>query len=244
MDCVRHAGDADTTNAQDGLASRRRHERHAAMTERLVSDDPPVQCRRRRRAGAALRRRRGNHQVTQEAVRGREAIRSMFAREFATARMVCIPAAIHDAGESSPSNGGTPWACAAADSSRSATLDRLPARLLGQTVVSEAPPPAIRVKLWGRWRAGLSSRRWMHERRTSTRMKTSSRRRPSASASLVARAWCGRSSRPYCPRSARPCRTHATRSDFAGFTHHVGFYPTPSGIETCRKELSRIVEFK
>lgn len=40
-----------------------------------------------------------NHQVTQEPVCGREAIRSMFAREFATATMVCIPEAIHEAGD-------------------------------------------------------------------------------------------------------------------------------------------------
>lgn len=40
-----------------------------------------------------------NHQVTQEPVCGREAIRSMFAREFATAKMVCIPEAIHEAGD-------------------------------------------------------------------------------------------------------------------------------------------------
>jgi len=40
-----------------------------------------------------------NHQVTREPVRGREAIRAMFAQEFATAKMVCIPEAIHEAGE-------------------------------------------------------------------------------------------------------------------------------------------------
>lgn len=40
-----------------------------------------------------------NHQVTQEPVAGRDAIRAMFEREFAQAEMVCIPEAIHDAGD-------------------------------------------------------------------------------------------------------------------------------------------------
>lgn len=40
-----------------------------------------------------------NHQVTQEPIEGRQAIRAMFEREFATANMVCIPEAIHEAGE-------------------------------------------------------------------------------------------------------------------------------------------------
>lgn len=40
-----------------------------------------------------------NHQVVQEPVVGRAAIREMFAREFATAEMVCIVEAIHEAGE-------------------------------------------------------------------------------------------------------------------------------------------------
>jgi hypothetical protein len=40
-----------------------------------------------------------NHQVTQEPVRGREAIRTMFEQEFAGAEMVCIPEAIHEAGD-------------------------------------------------------------------------------------------------------------------------------------------------
>ena len=40
-----------------------------------------------------------NHQVTQGPVEGREAIRAMFEREFATAEMVCIIEAIHEAGE-------------------------------------------------------------------------------------------------------------------------------------------------
>jgi limonene-1,2-epoxide hydrolase len=40
-----------------------------------------------------------NHQVTQDPVEGRTAIRAMFAREFAAAEMVCIIEAIHEAGE-------------------------------------------------------------------------------------------------------------------------------------------------
>jgi len=40
-----------------------------------------------------------NHQVALEPVMGREAIRAMFAREFASATMVCVPDAIHEAGE-------------------------------------------------------------------------------------------------------------------------------------------------
>ena len=40
-----------------------------------------------------------NHQVTQEPVAGREAIRAMFEREFAGAEMVCMVEAIHEAGE-------------------------------------------------------------------------------------------------------------------------------------------------
>lgn len=40
-----------------------------------------------------------NHQVTQEPVRGRSAIRDMFEREFSAANMVCIVDRIHDAGD-------------------------------------------------------------------------------------------------------------------------------------------------
>lgn len=40
-----------------------------------------------------------NHQVTQDPIVGRDAIRSMFEREFANATMVCIPEIIHEAGE-------------------------------------------------------------------------------------------------------------------------------------------------
>jgi hypothetical protein len=40
-----------------------------------------------------------NHQVALDPVVGREAIRAMFKHEFATATMVCIPEAIHEAGD-------------------------------------------------------------------------------------------------------------------------------------------------
>ena len=40
-----------------------------------------------------------NHQVTQDPVEGRDAIRAMFEREFAAVDMTCIVEAIHDAGE-------------------------------------------------------------------------------------------------------------------------------------------------
>jgi SnoaL-like domain len=40
-----------------------------------------------------------NHQVALEPVVGREAIRAMFVKDFATAAMVCIPEAIHEAGD-------------------------------------------------------------------------------------------------------------------------------------------------
>jgi hypothetical protein len=40
-----------------------------------------------------------NHQVAIDPVVGREAIRDMFSREFGVAKMVCIPEAIHEAGD-------------------------------------------------------------------------------------------------------------------------------------------------
>ena len=40
-----------------------------------------------------------NHQVAEQPVEGRAAIRSMFEREFATAEMVCIPEHIFQDGE-------------------------------------------------------------------------------------------------------------------------------------------------
>lgn len=40
-----------------------------------------------------------NHQVVTQPIVGKEAIRAEFCREFALARMVCIPERIHEAGE-------------------------------------------------------------------------------------------------------------------------------------------------
>jgi limonene-1,2-epoxide hydrolase len=40
-----------------------------------------------------------NHQVMQQPVEGRVAIREMFERDFATAEMTCIPEIIHEAGD-------------------------------------------------------------------------------------------------------------------------------------------------
>jgi ketosteroid isomerase-like protein len=40
-----------------------------------------------------------NHQVTQEPVEGRDAIRAMFRRDFAAADMSCIVKSIHEAGD-------------------------------------------------------------------------------------------------------------------------------------------------
>ena len=40
-----------------------------------------------------------NHQVAEAPVQGREAIRAMFAREFAAAEMVCVPEHIFEEGE-------------------------------------------------------------------------------------------------------------------------------------------------
>ena len=40
-----------------------------------------------------------NHQMPEQPVEGRAAIRQMFEREFAAANMVCIPKIIHEAGD-------------------------------------------------------------------------------------------------------------------------------------------------
>lgn len=40
-----------------------------------------------------------NHQVAQEPVTGKSAIKEMFVREFATAKMVCIPENLFEEGE-------------------------------------------------------------------------------------------------------------------------------------------------
>jgi hypothetical protein len=63
--------------------------------------DNPIQCRPADVDGLASLYAEDavNHQVALEPVVGREAIRAMFKREFATATMVCIPDAIHEAGD-------------------------------------------------------------------------------------------------------------------------------------------------
>lgn len=40
-----------------------------------------------------------NHQVALEPVRGRDKIREMFERDFARAKLVCVPDVIHEAGD-------------------------------------------------------------------------------------------------------------------------------------------------
>lgn len=40
-----------------------------------------------------------NHQTPQEMVKGKDAIKASFQREFSTADMTCIPEVIHEAGE-------------------------------------------------------------------------------------------------------------------------------------------------
>jgi uncharacterized protein (TIGR02246 family) len=58
-----------------------------------------------------------NHQVTQDPVEGRAAIRAMFEREFAAADMTCIIEPSMKPATLRPSSGATRWACAAAASS-------------------------------------------------------------------------------------------------------------------------------
>ncbi|MEM8970722.1 MAG: nuclear transport factor 2 family protein [Pseudomonadota bacterium] len=40
-----------------------------------------------------------NHQIPQELVRGKDAIKALFQWEFSTADMTCVPEVIHEAGE-------------------------------------------------------------------------------------------------------------------------------------------------
>jgi uncharacterized protein (TIGR02246 family) len=60
-----------------------------------------------------------NHQVTQQPVEGRSAIRSMFEQEFAVADMVCIPEVIHEAGQVAILEWRDHWDCGDAGSSPS-----------------------------------------------------------------------------------------------------------------------------
>jgi ketosteroid isomerase-like protein len=50
-----------------------------------------------------------NHQVPQESVRGKQAIRSMFVEEFAAADMVCIPENIFEDGDWGILEWKDPW---------------------------------------------------------------------------------------------------------------------------------------
>lgn len=58
-----------------------------------------------------------NHQVANEPVVGKEAIKKMFLREFASAEMVCIPENIFEEEIGRSWNGKTPKKCAAVVSS-------------------------------------------------------------------------------------------------------------------------------
>jgi SnoaL-like domain len=77
-----------------------------------------------------------NHQVTQQPVEGRAAIREMFERDFAAAEITCIPEVIHEAGD------GNPRMARSVRPARVRLLRRprwphcLPAGLLGQTFIS------------------------------------------------------------------------------------------------------------
>lgn len=62
-----------------------------------------------------------NHQVTQNPVEGRAAIREMFEREFAIAQTTCVPEIIHEAGDVAILEWRDPWVCEGAASSPSET---------------------------------------------------------------------------------------------------------------------------
>lgn len=61
-----------------------------------------------------------NHQVTQDPVQGRDAIRAMFEREFAQADMTCIVKAIHEAGDVAALEWRDPLGCVVVAFSRCA----------------------------------------------------------------------------------------------------------------------------
>lgn len=63
-----------------------------------------------------------NHQVANAPVAGKEAIRRMFAGEFATAKMVCIVENIFEDGEWAILEWKDPWGCVVAASSISKTI--------------------------------------------------------------------------------------------------------------------------
>ena len=72
-----------------------------AVTPKQVVEDWVARFNRGDAAGLAelYHPRAVNHQVTQDPIEGRDAIRAMFEREFAAAEMVCIPEVVHEAGE-------------------------------------------------------------------------------------------------------------------------------------------------
>ena len=55
-----------------------------------------------------------NHQVANEPIKGKKAIREMFAHEFNSADMTCIPENIFQDGNGPFWNGKTLWDCGAA----------------------------------------------------------------------------------------------------------------------------------
>jgi hypothetical protein len=78
-----------------------------------------------------------NHQVAQEPVRGRDAIRAMFAQELSNAEMTCIVEMIHEAGEVAIFEWRDPLGLRMRVLHRARWADRLPAWLLGQAFVPE-----------------------------------------------------------------------------------------------------------
>ena len=72
-----------------------------------------------------------NHQIIQDPVLGREAIKAMFVREFAAADMVCIVENIFEDGDVAISSGATPRPARLRILPFSRRQDRLSAGLLG-----------------------------------------------------------------------------------------------------------------
>jgi ketosteroid isomerase-like protein len=87
-----------------------------------------------------------NHQVVQEPISGKVAIREMFRREFAAADMTCIPEVIHEAGNVAILERRDPLGLRGCGFFHSdGRSHRLPARLLGQAIVSQEARPASRL---------------------------------------------------------------------------------------------------
>lgn len=81
-----------------------------------------------------------NHQVVEAPIEGREAIRAMFAREFALAEMVCLAEAIYEDGDCGILEWRDPLGLRLLPHPRRA--DRVPARLLGPALVLAPARPA------------------------------------------------------------------------------------------------------